>query len=67
VLDALDHLSPGKGIRPLADGMGLGNDVGNPKAGNAPTKPMLQGAYQRHRESSFSMGTGGIRRRRHTL
>jgi hypothetical protein len=42
VLDGLDHGSPGKGIRPLANGIGVGHDVGNPKAGAASTEPMLQ-------------------------
>jgi hypothetical protein len=60
-VDGLDHLSPGKRIAPWADGIGFGDDVGNPQACSATAEPMLKVAYQTHREASFEMGSGWLR------
>jgi hypothetical protein len=55
-LDGLNHLSPGERLAPLADGIGGGNDIGNPQAASAPAEPMLKVAYKTHREGSRDDG-----------
>ena len=58
-LDGLDHRGPRKRIGPLADGMGVGDDVGNLEAGTIAAEPMLHVAESTPRESSFSMSSEG--------
>jgi len=42
VFNGFDQLGPGKGIAPLADGIGFGNDIGNVEPGAATAQPMLK-------------------------
>jgi hypothetical protein len=65
VLHGFDQLGPGKGIGPLADGMGFGDDIGHLEPGATTTQPMLQVTSQTHRESSFWMRSGGCRIQRY--
>ena len=53
-LNGLDQGGPRKRFGPLAEGTGLGKDVGNPQVGTATAEPRLKMAYQTHRETSFA-------------
>jgi hypothetical protein len=62
---ASTKLGPGQCIGPLADGIGVGDDIGNLEPEAAPAQPMLQVTEQTHRESSCWMRSGCPRIRRY--
>ena len=56
LLDGTDEHRPGKGVRPLPDGMHDGDKIGDLQVGARTAQPMLELTHQAHRRFSCRKG-----------
>jgi hypothetical protein len=64
LLDGADQRRPGKGVRPLTDGMHDGDKIRDLQAGSGTTQPMLEITNKAHRRLSCCKGNESRRIRR---